>query len=136
MRSGLRQDSRPRQFWLKLKIQVSSQAKPKPKSNTNRPKGIPANCPVFSAHAAAWLVAPVAKVIETHKQTVRRLITNNAADFWHLTSVPHSPLYVNYSPKLTQVASRIREAFVHSSLKNGDAGQVLIPDNPIQELHL
>lgn len=99
-------------------------------------KGIPANCQVFSAHAAAWLVAPVAKVIETHKQTVRRLITNNAADFWHLTSVPHSPLYVNYSPKLTQVASRIREAFVHSSLKNGDAGQVLIPDNPIQELHL
>lgn len=99
-------------------------------------KGIPANCQVFSAHAAAWLVAPVAKVIETHKQTVRRLITNNAADFWHLTSIPHSPLYVNYSPKLTQVASRIREAFVHSSLKNGDAGQVLIPDNPIQELHL
>lgn len=102
-------------------------------------KGIPANCQVFSAHAAAWLVAPVAKVIETRKQTVRRLITNNAADFWHLTSAPHSftlVCNVNYSPKLTQVASRIRKAFVHSSLKNGDAGQVLIPDNPIQELHL
>lgn len=134
MRSGLRQDSRPRQFWLKIKIQVSGQAEAQvPYQPT---KGIPANCQVFSAHAAAWLVAPVAKVIETHKQTVRRLITNNAADFWHLTSVPHSPLYVNYSPKLTQVASRIREAFVHSSLKSGDAGQVLIPDNPIQELHL
>lgn len=134
MRSGLRQDSRPRQFWLKIKIQVSSQAEAQVQYQPT--KGIPANCQVFSAHAAAWLVAPVAKVIETHKQTVRRLITNNAADFWHLTSVPHSPLYVNYSPKLTQVASRIREAFVHSSLKNGDAGQVLIPDNPIQELHL
>lgn len=79
MRSGLRQDSRPRQFWLKIKIQVSSQAEAQVQYQPT--KGIPANCQVFSAHAAAWLVAPVAKVIETHKQTVRRLITNNAADF-------------------------------------------------------
>lgn len=79
MRSGLRQDSRPRQFWLKIKIQVSSQAEAQVQYQPT--KGIPANCQVFPAHAAAWLVAPVAKVIETHKQTVRRLITNNAADF-------------------------------------------------------